>query len=158
MSPENKTTLLTYLGSNDLPVPSKRHVWPEYLTVNLFGREQTKTPWKQFLDHKDGEGIILIPISILRMRVERAKCPGQKRGWRQNHIATKLLTGGRSGFLLTPKLKKMLNKVVIKKTLLHLEQVQSKEGARTLSFYLSIEYRESYISSILGRIWITTHV
>lgn len=101
MSPKKKTTILTYLWSKSLLAPKERHVCPT--VKDSFARVDENTKETQhpfdfvfseysnvgvplcyhaymtpFSDHKDDEGIILNPRSILRMRPESDEVPWTK--------------------------------------------------------------------------------
>lgn len=84
--------MLTYPGSNIVPLPTKRDVWPQCpvskdsfwvmdderpleTTILLESVDEEEHVYQTlFEDHPEGEGIIVDPRPILRMRIERAKC------------------------------------------------------------------------------------
>lgn len=81
---------LTYRGSSSLPIVPTKKTWEQYLIVNLevtdkfskdpplFEYTEEDENYKQltlFDDYTEGQGVLISPYLILRMRVEKGELP-----------------------------------------------------------------------------------
>lgn len=90
-----------------------------------------------FLDHKDGEGIVLNPRSILRMRVERTKVPLAELRFESKSQTNKSFDNWVTWVLSASSISKMMNKVGIMNglTIAGTISINRKHGDLKLMFF-----------------------
>lgn len=117
-----RTSLLTYLGINVVPMPTKRNIWLESMTVKDSFWTMTDmlslssvTPYQMmeededhvnqtlFMEHLEVEGIVISSRSILRRGIEKPECRQSIFASSQRHEATNITMHECKSFWLFPR-------------------------------------------------------